>query len=44
MNSSTNTISYEEFLHRAEYLVTAAPDILEELYPMVCDVLAMAKG
>lgn len=42
MSSASTPISYEEFLHRAAYLIEAPPDILEQLYPMVCDVLAMA--
>jgi hypothetical protein len=43
MNDASKPISYEEFLHRAEHLITAPPEILEQLYPMVCDVLAMAN-
>ena len=42
MSDSTHELTREEFLHRAAYLLKAEPEILDELYPMVRDLLVMA--
>lgn len=42
MTNTNNELTYEEFLHRAPFLIDAKPEILEVLYPMVRDLLIMA--